>query len=255
MMALAWLLALATCPQAGEAGLPSSGQGGSEFELGVEAYRAGDYRSAESRWRRALELGEVDAADVLYNLGDNAWRRERPLEAAAWFTASLRLDPRRAAAWANLELARAEAGVAPADRGDLTSTARRFAFAFTRGESEWLALGGVALLALALAHEALRGGAVARRLALAAGLFAALAAAPFLAHLVRGEGPAMLVVAPEGAAVRGEPAPEGALVGRFAAASEVRPLDRLPGWVRAEGGGAEGWVAAEELHPITPPWR
>lgn len=227
------------------------------FAAAVDAYRRGDHASAETLWRGLLDLpgaSGIDRADVLYDLGNAAWRQERPLEAVAWYTASLWIDPRRAEAWSNLELARAQAGLEPADRGDLTSTGRRLLFALTRAESEWLALGVTALFAAALALEALRGGRAARRTVAAAAVVLLVGLAPWVAHLVRGEGPVMMVVAPEGGEVRSEPSGEGAVVGRLEPGSCVRPVDRLPGWVRAEGRESAGWVQAQALQPLTAPF-
>jgi tetratricopeptide (TPR) repeat protein len=231
-----------------------------DFQQAVEAYGAGDFGSAETLWRALLDApstgGEaLDPADVLYNLGNAAWRQERPLEAAAWYTACLRLAPRHADAWANLEFVRAAAGVEPADRGDLTSTTRRLLFALTRAESEWLALACAALFALSLCGEALRGGALWRRLAAGTGVALLAGLAPWAAHLARGDARALLVVAADGGAVRSEPSAAAALVGRFPAGAEVRGIDALPGWVRAEAGNTQGWVEAAALRPLTAPYR
>jgi len=250
-LCLAGALALGAPVQEGAGAPARSG----DFRDAVAAYEAGDFGSAETLWRDLLGDSELDTADVLYDLGNAAWRQERPLEAAAWYTACLRLEPRRADAWANLEFVRGEAGVEPADRGDLTSTTRRLLFALTRGESEWLALGCAVLFALTLCAEALRGGALWRRLAAGAGALLLAGLAPWAAHLSRGDARALLVVAPDGGAVRSEPAAEAALVGRFPAGSEVQFLDALPGWVRASSGATQGWVEATSVHPLTPPYE
>ena len=234
-----------------------------DFQRAVEAYRAGDYRSAETLWRGLLEPAEaggsdasvIDRAAVLYTLGNTAGRQERPLEAAAWYTACIRVAPRHADAWANLEFVRAEASVEPADRGDLSSTVRRLLFSVTKAESEWLALGFTLLFALALGFQAVRGGALSRWLALGAGLLLLVGLAPWAAHLARGDARGLLVVSTGGGAVRSEPKPGATLVGQFAAGSEVRFVDALPGWVRAAGEDAEGWVAAEVVRPLDAPYR
>jgi hypothetical protein len=64
----------------------------------------------------------------------------------------------------------------------------------------------------------------------------------------------MMVVAPGGCELRSEPSGEGSVVGHLEPGSRVRPVDRLPGWVRAEGQGSAGWMQAEALQPITAPF-
>jgi hypothetical protein len=248
---LALVLALAL--PGSSASFPPEGTAEAAFEQAVAAYRAGDWQSAATLWRGLLGVEGIEQASVLYDLGNAAWRAERPLEAAAWYTACLRLAPRHRDAWANLEFVRAEAGVEPADRGDLRSTARRLVYSLDRGESEWLALACAALFTVALCFEALRGGALARRLALAAGLLLATGLAPWIAHLARDGTRPLFVIAPDGGALRSSPAPNAALVGRLAPASEAVFIDALPGWVRARAGGMEGWVeedAVQELQAL-----
>ena len=123
-------------------------------------------------------------------------------------------------------------------------------FSLDRGESEWLALACAVLFTAALCFEALRGGALARRAALASALVLAVGLAPWIAHLARGETRALFVVAPDGAALRSAPAADAALVGRLAPASEAEFVDALPGWVRARSGAQEGWVEEGAVHEL-----
>jgi len=230
--------------------LPEQPAGAEAFEQAVAAYRAGDWQSAETLWRGLLGAHGIDQASVLYDLGNAAWRAERPLEAAAWYTACLRLAPRHRDAWANLEFVRAQAGVEPADRGDLRSTARRAVYSLDQAESEWLALACAALFTAALCFEAVRGGALARRLAFTAAVVLAVGLAPWIAHLARGDTRALFVVAAEGGALRSAPASDAALIGRLEAASEAELVDALPGWVRARAGAIEGWVEEGAVHAL-----
>ncbi|HED64272.1 MAG TPA: tetratricopeptide repeat protein, partial [Planctomycetes bacterium] len=137
------------------------------FELGVRAYRAGRYREAEAHWRELLArpLSRVERARVAFDLGNAAYRQERPLDAIGWYTVALSLEPRHRAARHNLERARAQAGLDPADRGDLSSTLRRVLTAWTVEEAREILLAALALFGLALFGEALRGGAGWRRAA------------------------------------------------------------------------------------------
>lgn len=244
MLALLALPSLAVTPQpAGDA---------ETFELGVVAYRAGDLETAETHWRSLLRAdAEVDRADVLYNLGNLAWRRGDKLEAAARYTACIRLAPRHADAWHNLEFVRSEAGLEPADRGDLTATAERLLDMLTRVEAGWTALGLLALFAGLLMFEALRGGAFARRLAFAGGVLFVLGSLPVLRHALSPDAAPWFVVEPAGAALRSEPRTEGTVVGRLDPGTQALLMDELPGWVRLQAGdGTQGWAAAAELESL-----
>src|SRR6185436_3640855 len=90
-------------------------------QAAIDAYRRGNYDSAKSLWISALEsapLPSAERARILYDLGNAAFRSDAPLEAVGWYTASLRLRPRDADTWTNLEHARRTAKLDPADRGD-----------------------------------------------------------------------------------------------------------------------------------------
>lgn len=222
----------------------------------IAAYRAGDLANARSLW---LELVEADPprvvgferARVLYDLGNVAARRGEWLEAVGWYSASLRLRPRDADAFANLEYARLQAGLPPADRGDLLDTLERLLTRTTRAESEWLALVALLPLALALLGEALRGGLLWRRLSIAALVLAMLGASPWIHALVRGERDELLVVAPKGSALRSEPRNDAEVVARPAAGEILLRVDELPGWVRVRGdAGERPWVRAEDVFAL-----
>ena len=241
------------------AALPASAQAQDGHSRALEAYRSASYESARALWLAELERNDEAAPDrarVLYNLGNTAFRLKRPLEAAAWYTATLRLAPRNEAAWHNLEFVRREAGLDPADRGDLSATAKRFASSLTLPESERLVLAVAALLVLALAWEALRGSRASRATSCALAGVLALALVPWLwrsSHA--GERP-LFVVQPEGAALLSEPRAEATLIGRVPAAAEAELVDSLPGWSRVRTvDGEAGWVSAEAVIPLDAPYR
>lgn len=222
----------------------------------IAAYRAGELANARSLW---LELVESDPprvegferARVLYDLGNVAARRGEWLEAVGWYAASLRLRPRDADAFANLEYARLQAGLPPADRGDLLDTLERLLTRTTRGESEWLALAALLPLALTLLGEALRGGVLWRRLSIAALVLALLGAAPWVHALLRGERDELLVIAPKGSALRSEPRHDAEVLARPAAGEILLRIDELPGWVRVRGeAGERPWVRSEDVFAL-----
>ncbi|MCP3919241.1 MAG: tetratricopeptide repeat protein [bacterium] len=205
-----------------------------------DAYRAGDFDSAFTLWNRALaesaDQPEAERGRLAYNAGNAAYRAGRTLEAVAWYTAALRLLPGDADGWANLELARTEAELEPADRGDLTDTFKRLVSSTTRAEAEWLALAGMVLLAVCLAGEALRGGMLWRRLSLGALVLFGFLALPWIWSAVHSGSRPMMVVETRSTPARSEPRADAKRLFDIPAGSEVEHLDELPGWVKIDAG-------------------
>ena len=221
----------------------------------VAAYRAGDLENARTQWLQVLaaepRIEGDERARVLFDLGNVAYRQGRTLESVGWYTAALRLRPRDADTWANLEHARREAKLEPADRGDFKATLRLLLSTLTPSESRLLALGGLLAWAMALAFEALRGGRAGRWLAIGGAGLALLASAPWLhgawTHVDR---PA-LVVEQVKALVRSEPRTDAAVVSEAPAGAEVVVVDHLPAWTKIRlADGTEGWVAAAAVFAL-----
>ena len=223
------------------------------FERGVEAFRRGDYAEAELAWRALLdrELPARQRARVFYNLGNAAWRRGAELEAVACYSACIRLDPRHADGWANLEFTRAQSGLEPADRGDLASTAKRLLDALSPAERAWLVLALAIALGLGIAAEAWRGGRLLR-----AGVFVlagvlVLALVPWIHGLLESEADEVMVVRSPSIALRSEPRDDLPAVGLADAAAVLERIDALPGWVRVEDGeGVRGWVPEDAVFAL-----
>ena len=220
--------------------------------LAVEAYRAGDYESAETLWRevadRTADDSGFDRAVVLYDLGNCAFRRGDELAAVGWYTAAARLAPRSRDARENLEFARAQAGLEPSDRGDLEATFARLSTALTLAEAEWLVLAALIGLALAFGFEAFRGGVAGRRAIVFALAVLALALVPWLSGLRAAGADPWLVVAEGGAAVRSAPQGDAKVLLQAAAGDQLERTDALPGWVEVElDEGRSGWVPAESM--------
>ena len=263
MIALALASLLLSCNPA--AAVPSPGWGAvpaadaaETFGRAVEAYRAGDWTTARSLWLEVLDDPEsgLNPADVLYDLGNTAWRQGAALEAAAWYTACIRAEPRHRDAWTNLEFVRAEAGLEPADRGDLSSTLRHMLGALTPGEAEWLVVACTALLAAVLLLEALRGGALLRRVSVGAVSLLLIGAVPWLFSLWGAPEHPVFVLSGDGAALHSQPSGEAALIGRLLPGSQAARVDALPDWVRVEApGAARGWVRRADVLPIAPPYE
>jgi tetratricopeptide (TPR) repeat protein len=214
----------------------------------IEAYRRGDLDSARTLWLASLDaLGRggsaAERARMLYNLGDVAYRRKQVLEAVGWYTAALRLSPRDADIWWNLEHARSDAKLEPADRGDLSATLRRLVSSLTLAESEWLVLGSVALWSVALAIEALRGGRVWRRVSLALALAVLASLAPWVFNLARASRHPLLAIQEGKLELRSEPRSDAPAIAEVAAGDEVEAVDELPEWRKVElENGLQGWT-------------
>ncbi|MBL8858927.1 MAG: tetratricopeptide repeat protein [Planctomycetes bacterium] len=222
----------------------------------IAAYRRGDMATARTEWTALLDADGrapqgAERARILYDLGNVSFREGRTLEAVAWYTASLRLRPRDADTWANLEEARSRSKLEPAYRGDLSSTLKRVVRSLTGAEAGWLALSGLLLLAAALAFEAVRGGRYARWTAVLAALTACVMCIPWLDHSVRDGSQTLMVIQPDGASVRSEPRASAAVTSELSAAAVVEHVDELPDWtkVRLEG-GLEGWVQKRSVFPL-----
>lgn len=225
-------------------------------ERAVEAYRRGDLATARTEWLAILDDPATsprgfERARILYDLGNTAFREGKTLEAVGWYTASLRLRPRDADTWTNLEEARSRAKLEPADRGDLSSTTTRLVRSFTPAEARWLALYGFVVLAGALVFEALRGGRAARWLAWAVAGCVCLALVPCVDQHLRSDDRPMLVIQPDGGALKSEPREQAARSADLAAGLIVEYVDELPDWtkVRLET-GLEGWVEANAVFDL-----
>lgn len=218
----------------------------------AEAYRTKDYSAAMAGWQAALEEADSagERARLAYNLGNAAYRKGDELEAVAWYTASLRLRPRDADTWHNLELARAEAELDPADRGDLASTSQRLVGSLTRAEAEWLLLLAIGLFGVALAFEALRGGQLARRIALVGLIGVILLAIPYSWHLSQPDAKGLMVVQKGGAHHRSEPRTDAKSFGKIEPGTIVHYRDELPGWVGVQFEGRRAWVRERALFDL-----
>lgn len=222
-------------------------------ERAIEAYRRGDLAAARGEWLALLDdpvnaPRGAERGRILYDLGNTAFREGQTLEAVGWYTAALRLRPRDADTWTNLEEARSRAKLAPADRGDLQSTLARIVRSFTRSEGRWLAFGGLVVLALALVLEAFRGGRLARWFAGAAALVACLSFVPCIDHELRAGRREALVVASEGCPVRSEPREQAPTTADLPPGALVEHVDELPDWIKVRlPGGLTGWVARGAL--------
>lgn len=248
-----WLGALTVAGLVGAAGAaPRAADAEAGPDDAVAAYRRGDYESASALWERELEAtgDPAEKARLAYDLGNASYRSGHLLEAIGWYTAALRHEPRDADTWANLELARAEAGLEPADRGDLAATTLRVLSSLTLAESEWLVLGSLALLALALSWEALHGGRAARRAALAAAGLTAIALVPWCWNLLDDSTRPALIVAEDGTPARSEPRPDGTRLFELEPGTRVERLDVLPGWVEVAADGRAVWVAEGALFDL-----
>jgi len=233
----------------------SASAGSADFESAVEAYRAGDLATAEVLFDGLLDAGlsASDRAILLRNLGNIAYRQDEFMDAVAYYTAATREESRDGDLWHNLELARASAGLEPADAGDLAATAAHLFSLPTAAElrtAGWLLVG---LLALVLLVEVLRGGTSPK---VAAGLVVFALAGDLALLQVRSmtalEAPAM-VVAADGVELSSEPRPGYPAGIDLEPAEVVEVIDRLGqqgqagAWVKVQSAEGQGWLPESEV--------
>ena len=220
----------------------------------VDAFRAGEHELALELWDetlRSAELSSQERSRLLYNAGNAAARGGAWLKAVAYYGEALEGAPRDEALWLNLEFARREAGLEPADRGDLAATCERLLSAWTEAEARWIALGGLLLLAAGLGHEALRGGRAGRASAWLGLGVALLASAPLIRQGLQGDQPELAVIRGGGLAIRSEPRTSAQVLGRVEAGSYLHEVDRLGDWVGVEmSDGGKGWVSAQGIFSL-----
>ncbi len=219
----------------------------------LEAYRAGDPASAASLWGQALAQAPEgpERGRLCFNLGNAAYRQGEVVQAVAWYHSALRYLPRDRGVWANLEFARVEADLEPADRGDLADTIHRLLSSLVRAESEWLVAWALALLALTCAGEALRGGAGWRRAVWVNLGLTGLLSGPLLWHVVHDSRSMWMVIAEEGASAQSEPTPDAARVSSFPAGSIMERADELPEWVKLLDDSGRGlWVERSKVFAL-----
>ena len=260
--ALPRLAAVQVAPQAqARAGASSDQQADaqSSFAAASAAYRAGDYAKASALWTSLLERAKehaLDPADILFDLGNTAARRGRPVEAVGWYRACLKLAPRRADARFNLALTGSQAGLDLAQGSDVAATLERLIFRVTAAESGYLSVALALVCAACMAAWSWRKGAWLWRAAAASACLAVLALVPYLARNLASKGQEWFVRAPRSAAVHSEPRAESATLFDLRSGEQVRGLERLLGWVKVEAASkGRGWVQASELMPLDPPFE
>lgn len=245
-LALCWLAcgAFGLSGQAAADVAPQVAEAGADG--GALLWRAGDKELALEFWEARLadedDIPVRERARLAYNIGVAHHTDGQPLVATGWFEAALRLVPRWAAAQANRDLARADAGLDPKDTGIVSGFVRQF----TRDEAEWLALFAGLLIVVAGALDAFRGGGWRRAPWLAILLLPVLWA-PLVSYLAQGNGAVSMVVAPGGAALFGTPDTGAKRLGKLSKGTETLVLDDLPGWVKVLDRGEERWTREESV--------
>ncbi len=227
------------------------------YQQGLDAYRAAtpDLATARASWTAALEGATIEGAarraQLCKCLGNVAFRQERPLEAAAWFSAAIRLSPRDSDAWSNLEFARSKSGLEPADRGDLSATFERVVHALNLAEAEWLALGTALILGALICLRAFVLGRAAARPLWVAIVLAPVCCLPWIVQLREAGKDPVFVVSTAGVTVGSEPRVAAAKVALLSAGARAGRLEQLAGWVRVETErGERGWVAADTVFAL-----
>jgi hypothetical protein len=266
MLFLRWflpaVLAVVAAATVGFAGLTTQAVAGdAPLDLGATApdeqdpsaaFRAGDADRAVVAWEARLDArvdGPHERARLAHNLGVAAHAAGDPLRAVAWYESALRLAPRHRGAAHNLELARADAGLAPKASGDVTSTALGLLRRFERHEAEWLALAGAALVLVLGLLEAFRGGRALRGLWIGGVLLQPLFWGPLVRHALVAEADPVMVVA-EGVPVYAMPRAEGKPLTRLDPGTVTERIETYGDWTKVIVQDEERWIRADAAFPL-----
>ncbi len=232
---------------------------GIEPDLAMQAYRAGDYSQAITRWQD--ELTDLGAAGPIserrghlcYNIGNALYRADKPMHAVAWFQAGLRHLPRNGDLRANLNFVRGEMGLGPAKGDGLTATLGDLISRWTPGESKGMALWSLAGFAILLFMEAMYGGSLWRGLALISSGAVLVFWLPLVRHGIFPDQPASMVIAERKTPGRSEPRPDARPLDHLDPSQLVYPEDTWQDWVKVRTSqGKEVWLDQDKVVSI---WR
>jgi hypothetical protein len=219
-----------------------AGPQGDELARAEQAWRAGDFALAMTLYEHVAAEADPVPGAVLYNLGNCAFRLDRPALAALYFRRAARRLPDDPDVAFNLGLTEQRLGVAgrnPAPGSSVTSRLRR-AFPVVLAIVTMLELGGILGIALSRRRSALRFTAVG------AVVLALIGAIVVVLLRWGSEAPTGVVLAPR-AAVRGEPHDEVPALFRLRAGDCVTVPESSDRWVRVIDPRGTGWV---ERHAI-----
>jgi len=214
------------------------GQVQGNLEAAERAYRAGQYEAALALFTAALAEPSVAQGEVLYDLGNCAFRLGRHAEAVLFYRrAQLRLRGDTAVAF-NLQLAEQQLGIEPAAASPAAAIAALAAASFTPAERLLLAstLQGLGLAGLLLLRRPLL------RFCMLLPVLLGLAGAATLVQEQWFRGPPEGVVLPARIALRAEPRAEGAVTAELGAGETLQVEAFADGWVRVAHARGAGWT-------------
>ncbi|MFV1994133.1 MAG: tetratricopeptide repeat protein, partial [Verrucomicrobiales bacterium] len=140
IVTLALLIPLALAPPA------KAADPGAAFTAANASYEASDFEDSYTAYLEIVE-NEGISPNLFYNLGNSAYRLERPGEAALWYRRALALDPRHAESRQNLAVIEKQEGFLEIEWSFLQS----FADMLPRRELRLIATAGAWAVALCLA--------------------------------------------------------------------------------------------------------
>jgi hypothetical protein len=226
-------------------------------DVTTDAYKQGDFATAEAGWRKALAASPTDWT-VRHNLGLALAQQDRWAEATAYWTSASLLNVRADATRWDLALGLQRSGLAPAElvefsRGEGPHQVVRWA---TPAEWQFVLMGAALLLAAALIVLLLQGyrriGAWAKPVALTTSLVAVLlaAAATFSLHTYGQLAHPEAVIVWKATTLRSIPTEADTTQKTTPlSAGSIAIVDKtFLGWTKlAFAGGQSGWVRSEEL--------
>ena len=214
------------------------------LELGERAYGEGRWGEAYDHFRAALAGREEPGGALLYNLGNCAYRLDRPAEALLWYRRARRRLPRDREVRFNLELAEQSLGMSAPARESFGAAA----LALADGLGPWgLPLVAAAVQALALAGLVGLGRRRRGRLPLLLLLLLGLSLGARLAWRRWLPPPPEGIVLARTLPILAEPRGEGSALFTLRGGTPFRVVEATDRWVRLVHERGAGWAPREKV--------
>jgi TPR repeat protein len=223
-----------------------------DFNAGVKAFQAADYKKAEEIFTKLSE--KSISADLFYNLGCVKWKLDKLGEAYLWLDRSRTLKPTHIEAWQNLRYLRTS-GI----RFEYNTSGWEMFASFMK-PSTWSYVFWGCVWALVLALAAILFLARKRRwplvvLGCLALLGAGVAGTGMMIRKSQISPDQIKIVTASEVKATTAPADSGDEVIELPEGSQVRQLQELDGWSYVETPGerkTRGWVKTSALTPLWP---
>ena len=219
------------------------------WTLARAAYDAGRYDESY-RLYAGLASQPGASAEAQFNAGNAAFRVNDPGHAVLWYRRAERQAPRDPDIRSNLDRALKQGGADPVSASALDRALRRASAAeWSLGSMIGWMIAGFGLILWAVIPS--RWAVIARRIAMAGGLFWLVAVAGTQSWR-RADRPAEAVVIERGVRALFAPIPNSTVHFGLPPGSLVRISERTGDWVKIASSAREGWIAASAVETVAP---